>query len=62
MHLGARGPIPPLGWRGLNEWMCPRATCEFHSSWHEKKMDEEFYAISLLITLCTVETDEDDGR
>ena len=36
--LGSQRSNSSSGVEGLNEWMCPRATCEFHSSWHQRWM------------------------
>lgn len=39
---------------GLNEWMCPRATCKFRTSWHKRWMRNFLAFFFLLITSRTV--------
>lgn len=46
---------------GLNEWMCPRATCKFRSSWHKRWM-RNFLAFFFTHYIAnSEERDEDDG-
>lgn len=64
-HLGARGPIPPLGWRGLMNGCVLGQPATSTSSWHERRMMNFLAFLFLLLYLLQCvqrRRDEDDGR